>query len=594
LINNKLINNKLINNKLINNKLINNKLINNKSLIENNTQLTENQYSTRQERFYKDEKVNYEELPSTSHGNFNCSEIDQFGNCNDKNTIIETIFEEHTFKNNKNNSSNKKGRITKNGKFLQNHSYYDILEDFLNKNISLKEEDLSSVQSENKFIARESENFIRMPTFPEVIEIFAKIFILDHCERIVKLKNNIVCSFYLIKDEEMFANLVKYLKTKGFYSTWSFSYEWLLYILFYDFIPNNQYKKVLPENVKIIFHSEVKLNMNDMNMIWHMYSKLCTLENLELTKMTIYVYERNKPDVHLKRMGKYVTYYDFYFSQIFKNKFELSRGTHIRSGSSNKKVFNCDYRMFYLHYDYSKLNLTLDLYNPVLDLKIRTYKLKNDQIKLNLKVFNRITTKKYIFNFIFFKNKLKIVKNDNLILPYHEKLIRNIFLSLKNLNCHPMACINLLLRRNFLDDPLFYVAANSKVKKIIPCKHFNSSVNDLFKNICSDISTFIKTRKYIEISIFENFQEIKSIKEFLDNPDSKYVIFRDKKPYLPLKSNIFLIKVRDKSKGALRDIYFIFSKNNGLFYLNNISFLTDNQKTIIQFFRSRLQCWECQ
>ncbi|KAG0438604.1 hypothetical protein DMUE_2991, partial [Dictyocoela muelleri] len=278
-----------------------------------------------------------------------------------------------------------------------------ILRNFLIENDKIRRE-INNSHDEN--IINESRVDTSMPNFSDVMELFGNIIIKDYCQRLKDLRNNNVCTFFTFKRRYQFEKFLKNLEGKKIYQTKKFSYNWLLQTIFTanPLILNRD--KINTNKKSVILFSEIALNIDDVNIIWHLYEKTCKFKNFSTEYVVIYYSDNERNNFVYENYKKSDSFYTFYPTEIFQAHNELSNEPHIQSNIKNTDIFECDRRLYYLNFDYSLESLLLNLYTPVVDISIQSFLSNSKRRDLELFFFNRITKQKTVFIFTFIDHQL--------------------------------------------------------------------------------------------------------------------------------------------------------------------------------------------
>ncbi|KAG0434147.1 hypothetical protein DMUE_5283 [Dictyocoela muelleri] len=182
------------------------------------------------------------------------------------------------------------------------------------------------------------------------------------------------------------------------------------------------------------------------------------------------------------------------------------------------------------------------------------------------------------------------------ILKYHENLVKNIFISLANLNEHPLANLNHLIRRHFFDYPIFLHGNSTPFKAFELCNQKYNFINLDFDKIIQNIISLqnIRTNMDIFYSIGKFFIDKLDfkVKNFPhDKLFDRIIIFKDREILSKISNNdVFMLIIREKVKRSYNMLYILFSGNQGIFYASDLPFLTPLHQLIIQNITRSIIC----
>ncbi|KAG0425235.1 hypothetical protein DMUE_6047, partial [Dictyocoela muelleri] len=213
--------------------------------------------------------------------------------------------------------------------------------------------------------------------------------------------------------------------------------------------------------------------------------------------------------------------------------------------------------------------------------------------------FNRITKQKTVFIFTFIDHQLNIVKHKDMdILKYHNTLVKNIFISLSKLSYHPIG--NLIVKSEiyFYYKTFHFAGIKYPTFPIETCEHINQNIESKFFLFIDCFNKIHIENENIDVYYAKGESIGHEYKEG-SNKNSKLPDFRCfSENWKSLAKEIpnyevFFITVREKNYDKMNEIYFLFTRNYGVYHSSDLPFYTDLHSKILKNISRHLICNNC-
>lgn len=477
-----------------------------------------------------------------------------------------------------------------------NFQFTEILNNFLldNKKVEAALIGMFSTAEKEQYTHQNTNR----PKYTDVVGLFAKTIVEDYCQRISTIGFFGICTYYTFKSHAQFKKFILNRPFDKLYGGAAISYEWLLSII-YPESSKQQDTKYSEETTNVALISETELNINDMNVIWNIYSKVSSFDDFSGDYMVIYFSKSGISDYILQKTMEDGNYYSFYGAKVIHSPNELSHEMFIRS-----KIGNCEKvekwkRLISLKYIYSPDALNLELYTPVEKIILEASDSSQPRSKLTLNVISKITFRNNVFTFNFIRNSLNnVTYQDKIGFPIHRYLIYRIFNFFVKMNDYPTADIEKLIPRRFYDELMFINGSTGYWKGIRRCKHFKKNFSREFNSMLQNIKDIALENKDVKLLIAIG----ETINKYSPNLNTIFNYSSTKKIFFPIKAifekdppkkQAFILTIRKCSNIKNDDLYILFSPKDGVIMATDLPIIIPLFQQIIRIISTLLICHKC-